>query len=194
MMSDLAVLDGAELFALAQYDLEQHRLDQALIKIKYMLNSDAHPEHGFAVAARVYAQLKLFEQAIALFERFLTLQPEALNEQFQLGMVHFDTGQPSKALTIWDKLLSAHPHYPPALFYSALVHAQSNQPEQADRRLEMLLQHIPVDNLYYEKAKQLMAHLERTRSQSKSNQEDEQQAADSGYKWLKTDPPYGTEH
>lgn len=152
--------DGPELVALARADVEQNRLDRALAKLKRALTLSDIPAEGYAVAARLYGQLGLFDRAKDLFERYLKVAPDAVLETFQLGMTHYDAGEMDQALAVWDKLLVGQPVHPPALFYKGLVLAQSGQAADALQTLDVLLKSASADNLYFGRAKELKQAIE----------------------------------
>lgn len=149
-----------ELVALARLDIERNQLDEALWKLKQAQADAAAPAEVFAMLARLYAQLGLWDRAKPLFERYLAAEPNAVNETFQLGMVHFDSGQADEATRIWDKLLLTQPTHPPALFYRALAKQQLGQPAEARHSLDVLLKSAPPDNLYFNRAKELLQVIE----------------------------------
>jgi tetratricopeptide (TPR) repeat protein len=116
------------------------------------------------MGARLYAQLGLFERAKDLFERYLKLEPNAINETFQLGMVHFDAGQTQEAKKLWDDLLEKFPTHPPSMFFRALIMARENEATAAAQLLERLLKSVPADNLYFERAKDLLQTIQTGRA------------------------------
>ncbi len=152
--------DAEELIALARLDIERGQLDEALWKIKQALKAPSPPAEGLAMGARLYAQLGLFDRAKDLFERYLNLEPDAINEAFQLGMVHFDAGQMQEAKKLWDELLTKFPTHPPAMFFRALIMARENDTVQAGQLLDKLLKTVPADNLYFERAKELLQSIQ----------------------------------
>lgn len=152
--------DSEELIALARIDIDKGRLDEALWKLKQSLRPEKPLPEALAMAARLYAQLGLFDRATALFRRYLEAQPGAVNETFQLGMAHFDAGQVPDAKRIWDDLLKVHPNFPPAMFFRALACVRENEVNDARHRLETILKTIPADNLYFGRAKELLQTID----------------------------------
>lgn len=145
-----------ELLALAQHDMEQGQLEGALSKLKHVVQDDGAPAYGVAMAAKLYARLRLFNSAKALYQRYLELDPQSVEISFELGMVHFDMGDSEAALSIWDKVLGAVPTFPPALFYSAAALSNGKRLADAKRHLDVLLQTAPEDNLYFGRGKELL--------------------------------------
>ncbi|MES2180758.1 MAG: tetratricopeptide repeat protein [Pseudomonadota bacterium] len=160
-MSNFENFDLDELTALARLDIEQSRVEQALGKLKFVLSTDAAPTEALSMAARLYAQLGLFERAKVLFERYLSIRPDAVEEEFQLGMVQLDKGESEQALATWEGMLKRLPTFPPGLFYSALILNRQGKMAEAIRNLDVLLQTAPADNLYFGRSKELLASIER---------------------------------
>lgn len=149
-----------ELIALAQHDMEQGRMEGALHKLKQVVQQETAPAFGLALAAKLYAQLRLFPSAKALYERYLALDPHSPEIAFELGMVHFDMGDTEAALAIWHRLLDTVPNFPPALFYAALALSRSQRLADAKRHLDVLLQTAAEDNLYFGRGKELLQEID----------------------------------
>src|SRR6266481_3978252 len=94
--SDIDGFETDELLALARLALESSDFEGALRKLKRVVNAENAPAEGLALAARVYAQLKLFDRAEKLYQRFLDKHPDATLERFQLGMTRFEGGKASQ--------------------------------------------------------------------------------------------------
>ena len=154
-----ADFDGEELLALARLDIEQNRLDRALSKIKQGLALGDYPIELCALGAKVYAQLKIFAKAKQLYSQYLEVHPDSLTDQFQLGMVTFDSGDKGGALALWQELLQAHPTHPPALYYSSIALFETRKVDEAKRNIDVLLKSAPASNLYFERGKELLAHI-----------------------------------
>ena len=165
---DLEKFDTDELVALAKYDLDQDRVDSALEKIKIVLSSEDCPLEAKGIAARLYAQLKLFDKAKALYDQFLSIAPNSVTEQFQLGMITLESGDKSEAVSIWSQLLEQDATHPPSLYYSAIALLELQQHDDATRHLNVLLQSAPADNLYFGKAKELLDGLNQSPQQEKT--------------------------
>jgi len=159
--SVLGELDSDELLALARLDMDQNRMDQALIKLKHILNTDKGNSDALSMGGKVYAQLGLFDKAKNCFKQYLEINPDSIIDQFQYGMVHFDNGDKDTALSIWNELLAKQPTHPPSLFYKGLLLAQTNQTADARATLSILLQSAPADNLYFGRAKELLQAMDK---------------------------------
>lgn len=160
--SDIS-LDAQELLALARIDMERGALEPALQKIKRLIADPEASSEALALAGRLYAQLGLWDRAEKMFQKYLALEPNAVTETFQLGMVHLDAGRRSEALKIFEDLLKRQPMHPPALFYRALSLVQEGQISSARQALDLLLKSIPADNLYFGRGKELLQSLDAAR-------------------------------
>lgn len=160
--SDIS-LDAQELLALARIDMERGALEPALQKIKRLIADPEASSEALALAGRLYAQLGLWDRAEKMFQKYLALEPNAVTETFQLGMVHLDAGRRSEALKIFEDLLKRQPIHPPALFYRALSLVQEGQISSARQALDLLLKSIPADNLYFGRGKELLQSLDAAR-------------------------------
>lgn len=153
-------LEADELLALASFDIEKGQLESGLLKLKKILSMPEPNPEAIAMAARLYAQIGLLPRAKDLFQRYLQSNPAAINEQFQLGMVHFDSRELKDAQKIWEEILASTPIHPPALYYMGLLNAQQNQLGDARRHLEVLLKSVATDNLYFERSKELLQAID----------------------------------
>lgn len=151
--------DTEETLALARDHFEQNRVEEALAKIKQLLDQDVAVPGAKELAARVYTRLRLYELAIALLKQCLEHEPESLERQLELAMVYQDSGDLDAALHRWDALLQRHPLMPPALFNAAWLLAQRKQFADASRHIEVLLQTAAEDNLYVSRARELQRTL-----------------------------------
>jgi len=152
--------EADELLALARSSLEHNHVESALAKLKKVIAMDDPPLEAIGLAARVYAQLRLFDRAEKLFRRYLELDPKAVLEHFQLGMTRFNVGKTDDALKVWDGLLKDRPEFPPAMFYRSLALARLGKKAEARNSLHQLLKSVEADNLYFGRAKELLQMLE----------------------------------
>jgi tetratricopeptide (TPR) repeat protein len=180
--------EGDELVALARVDIGKGDLEKALDKLKQAISMGTYPVEALGMIARLYAQIGLFNRAEVYFAQFLNQVPGAINETFQYGMVQLDAGDSDAALATWKKLLDGHPEHPPAQFYTGLIQAEKQQIDEAKETLGSLINSIPTDNLYFDRAKDLLQAIERGDTIKSNNQREaaEQQ--------LSQKTPYETEH
>lgn len=149
-----------ELVALARLDMEKYDFSAALSKLKQAVVMENASLEAFAMLAKVYAQLGLYDRAIEQFEFYLQRDPDALIEKFQLGMAQFDAKKTTEALATWGQLLAGHPNFPPALYYRGLALLQQELPEQAKASLTQLVESAEPDNIYCERAKQILRDID----------------------------------
>ena len=158
-MSSKTEFDDVEIIALTRLDIERGDLAAALARIKTVLAGKRPPLAAKSIAARLYAQLGLLEHAQKYFEELLQQDQVDDLDLFQLGMTHFEQGDFSKALHYWEQVLTHQPHFPPALYYKSLAQIEQNQLAEGQSQLERLLQVVQPDNLYFERAKSVLAQL-----------------------------------
>lgn len=169
MKDDRASFDSEELLALANLDITHGNVENALFKLKQVLADNKPPNEAYAITARLYAQIGLFDRAKELFKIYLDTNPTAVVENFQLGMAHFDTGDTSKALSIWENVVNQDPINPPALFYRGLAFAQQNNYADARQSLDTLLKSASADNLYFTRAKDLLNAIDAGQLEKSAN-------------------------
>lgn len=158
-----AYCDALELLTLARLDMKADRLDQALVKLKQGLKSEASGQQTSELLGelgRLYARLGLRERAREQFERFLELQPDAIQERFQLGLVHFEDGDRARAMPHWEQVLSHVPLHAPALYHVAISSAQDGKLERAWALCRTVLDKVEASNLYFEQSKELLKKIE----------------------------------
>ncbi len=153
------ILDFDELVCLANIDLENDRVAEALVKLKYALrkedNTAVHP-----MIARVYARLGLFERSKHYFERYLAENPSSLVELFQYGMTHFDSNDHKSAFAVFNTILEQSPDHPPALYYSSVILAKEGRLQESKGQLESLIKNTSKANLFCKKAKILLSEID----------------------------------
>jgi tetratricopeptide (TPR) repeat protein len=183
-----SAFEADELIALSRVDIGKGDLEKALSKLKQAISMKNYPVEALAMTARLYAQIGLFDRAKTYFSQYLNQVPGAVNESFQYGMVHLDSGDSDAALAAWEELLAKRPEHPPAQFYTGLIKAEKQLLDEAKETLESLINSIPADNLYFGRAKDLLQAIERgdtIKSNAQKNAEKQYASQDS---------PYETEH
>lgn len=170
----LSILDNDELLSITRWNLDQSQFGNALLYAKHLLLREDVPVEAYRLAAKIYAQLGLFNQAKAAFKNFIDESPDALTEIFQYGMVHFDSGDNDAAVKIWKGVLDKETTYPPALFYSALALANQDKTHESLRHLDVLIKSAPSDNLYFERGRQLMRAIEQNQKAPINDKSEEQ--------------------
>ena len=152
--------EADELLALARLDIEAGRLDRALSKLKQAVSIEGDLSEAVVELARLYAQLGLQEKAKPLFRGALDQNGENPDLKFQFGMVCFETGEIEVAMGQWSSVLEISPAYPPALYFRAVAHLQAGRKDEARKSLQQVFEKVSSDNLYFERAKLLMARLD----------------------------------
>ena len=157
-MIGMEILDAEELLVLARIDMERKQMDSALVKLKNAVKLNEEMKEISSTLATLYAQVGMFERAANIYSEILEKEPESVWERFQYGMVQRDLGNVDAALSSWKKVLELDKTHPPALFFCAEAELKNNE-EEARRYLDILVQSTAADNLYVEKAKELLIEL-----------------------------------
>ena len=155
----MEMFEKDELIALANLDIKNGNVEEGLLKLKSLYASDDSDVEVLGMLASLYAQLGLLEKARTLYEKILKVEPKSFLTNFQLGMTYFDTGEIDQALKVWEQVLSQESVFPPALFYRGLALSQKGEIADAKQSLETLLQSAEPDNLYFEKAQELIQSI-----------------------------------
>lgn len=152
-----ASLSREEILAIARLDVSQGRTEQALRRLKSLIELPDPPADALALAGRVYAELGLAGESEACYRRYLADRPDAVHECFELGVLLFQTGQLGAAQEHWDALLARAPAHAPTLFYRGLLALRTGGRDEARAHLEALLRTAAPDNAYVAKARTLLA-------------------------------------
>jgi tetratricopeptide (TPR) repeat protein len=168
MVAELQESDVEESLALARHQVQHGDFERALARLKALVALPQPPADSLAMIARVYAQLGLMERAQGAFRRYLESHPGAAHETFELGATYFDQGNDARALEHWTQALVIAPTHPPALFFSAAALSRSGKNADARRHLEVLFNSAPADNLYVERARDLLKTLDAAQAGAES--------------------------
>lgn len=163
-MDDTQWLNGDELLALARIDLADNKLEAALVKLRRAERIEPQRPDVLFELARVHARLALRDAARAGYQRVLAAQPDHLLARFESGMVEFDDDRLDEAERIWGEVLAVEPGYPPAEYFNALIVLRRGGTEAARQLLRGLVDKLPTDNLYAERARKLLQTLDRVPS------------------------------
>ncbi len=144
-----------ELEACAFHCFQQEDYPQALKYFKALSVRSNVSVKNFAHLGRVYAKLKLFDEAREAFQIFIEQVPDAYIERFQLGLVLMELGNPQLSQEQWDIVLSLKPNFPPALFYKAQTCILNDDYVSAKFLTAELLNTTESTNLYHQFAKKL---------------------------------------
>lgn len=158
-MNNFDWLSVEEILALAALELENEKLEQPLVKLKYLLEQGVENEELYSMLGSVYAKLKLFESAAEQYEQLLSRNENRLHEKFQLGMVHYQMGNNDLAFTHWDSVLESDSTYPPVLFHKAVLMIELDEISGAEKLLNLLLSSVDETNYYAEQANNILEEL-----------------------------------
>lgn len=170
-MGRYSELDEDEIVALSRIDIENGKLDEALLKLRPLINCEQPPPEAISMMARLYAQIKLFERAENLFRRYVEQNSDALIELFLLGMSLFDGGKHDEAVMVWDSVLASQPKHPPAMYYKSLVLVSKGEIDVASSTLNEILRNVAADNLYFSRARDLLKDIESAQVKRSTAQE-----------------------
>ena len=160
-MDSLTSFDNDELLALSDYDFQNDRHQDALVKLKVLIARNQTPLPTYALLGRIYATIGLLERAREAINFYLSRAPkeQTLNEIFQLGLVESDLGNFDIALQIWSDLLIEHPNHCPALFHKANVLIKKGQVQEAVDLLNHILETAPEGDKYIPMADRLLSRI-----------------------------------
>lgn len=158
-MEHLNLLESDELIALAKIDFDNNRLTDALIKLKHVENLSNPPIEAAAYHAKVLARLGLHGKAIKHYTHFLSKNPDATVEQFELGISMRECGDITAAMNEWDRVLASEPDFPPALFYKGLALLDQSETDEATQILRRLVDLQLENNLYVKNAKEILQSI-----------------------------------
>ncbi len=159
-MRDLTSFNCEELIALARLDIENHYIDGALAKIKTCLSCQDIPLEISSLAAKIYSQLRLFNNAKHRYQLFLSSMPPVIIEKFQLGLIYLESGHYKPARTVWRELLEYEPASSPTLYHGAIDHLTSRNKPAAERNLNLMLHILATNSRYFDKAKERVQQIQ----------------------------------
>ena len=168
--SIIDLYDGDELVALAQLDMSEKRFDEALWKLKLAVSESKPEPKALALIGKLYAQLGMYDKAKKHYQTYLKAMPDSTVEHFQLGMVHFDSGDSKTAQSIWNEVLKKSPTFPPALYYIAVAHTQEGEESDARKSIDVLINSAPEDNYYKNLGKELLQRINGSANQANLSQ------------------------
>ncbi|EHK8998535.1 hypothetical protein M2H13_18905 [Vibrio vulnificus] len=159
MINDLSVLDDEELLALAKVSVERADYEDALIKMKILLNRDNFPVSIYALFGRTYTALELYSKAIESFNEFLYHYPEVIPERFHLGVVYRRMKNNEKALSVWNEVLELAPAFPPALYNKALLLLDWHDEDGAIEQLNYIIENVDPEDDHVEMASHMLSSI-----------------------------------
>ena len=144
-----------EMEACGLHYFRQEDYPQALKYFKQLAKSTQVSINNFAHLGRVYAKLKLYDEAREAFQVYVDQVPESYIERFQLGLVLMELGNLDLSLEQWDQVLDLQPNFPPALYYKSVLCVMKEDYVSAKFLLEELLETTEQSNLYHQFATEL---------------------------------------
>lgn len=128
-------LDEEEFLHLALRAMQANHHDEAISLLKRMVSAFPGNAQGYHLLGAEYAQIGLYDRALADFAEALRLQPQLAAARFQLGLLHLTCGNPSEAEAHWSPLDQLAANDPLRLFKSALVHLIHDDLQECARGL-----------------------------------------------------------
>lgn len=120
MQMDLTVFDTEELFHLAIKLTGQQKHAQALACLKRAAKLAPHNGAVAYFTGVVYAQINLYERALAMMKHAVQLDPSLDIAHFQIGLLCFTSNRVSEAIEAWKPLDHLGSEQPLFLFKTGL--------------------------------------------------------------------------
>jgi tetratricopeptide (TPR) repeat protein len=128
--------------------------EAALGHLRTLLALNPRHELATGMLAGLYAQLKMPERARQYYGQVLRLNPDNALARFQLGLLHFESGEPQEALEVWQPAMAKPQDYL-THFHSALALLELERAADANELLERAAQYMPRDHLLYPQLERL---------------------------------------
>lgn len=159
-----AAFDAHERMALARLAMEGNNFAEALRMLKPLLQAPDVPDDALALGAATYTQIRLFDRAEKLYQRYLEKHPKAAVERLLLGVVQAHLGKNGEAQQAWEQVLKERPDFFPALLYKGLAFMQTGKIEEAKQALDGVLRTAPGRSPFFAQAKELLQMLDAPRA------------------------------
>jgi tetratricopeptide (TPR) repeat protein len=124
---DTQVLDSEELLHLALHAVKQQQHSEAITLLKRALLQTPQQGRLHYLLGAEYAQIGLYERAIAAMTEAITLDSSLHLAIFQLGLLHLTQGQPELAAKVWLPLEELDAQAPLRLFSLGLQHLAKDE-------------------------------------------------------------------
>lgn len=157
---DYAVLDQEELFQLALQAMESQQHAEAVALLKQGVRNDGEDARLRYLLGAEYAQIGLFERAVAELEQAVTLQPSLLMAVFQLGLLYLTQGQPDRAEQAWQGLDALAAEHPLQLFRQGLLHLIRDEFANCRQSLEQGIAANQLVPMLNEDMKRILSQLD----------------------------------
>ncbi|GEM_PF-664161 len=97
-------LDNEELFRIAVIDMKEGRHEEAIGRLKRLIELDPENANAHCLLGAEHAELGLFDRAATELEHAIALNPSLAVAHFQLGLIHFIRNDSQKANDCWIQL------------------------------------------------------------------------------------------
>lgn len=133
-------------------------LDDAIARLKELIELNPRHEIATGMLAGIYAQIGMHERASQLFRRVLEINPTNSLAGFQLGLMQFQAKQPEAALTTWRTTQSNIDDFL-FNFYCGLALIDLGRSMEARELLDRAARHMPVNFALRPQLDELLAKL-----------------------------------
>jgi tetratricopeptide (TPR) repeat protein len=114
-------LTDEELFRIALLDVQEGRHEEALGRLKRLIDK-GHPTAAvYTLLAAEYAELGMLDHAQTGYEKAIELEPSLAIAHFQLGLTFYVRGSMELAKKQWAKLEALNPYPVTAYYANALI-------------------------------------------------------------------------
>ncbi len=117
---DLSLFDAEELLHLAINLSAQQKFGEALSCLKRANKLDPKNAAVIYFTAVIYAQINLYERALATMQHAVQMEPALDIAHFQIGLLYFTSGRVSEAIEAWRPLNRLGDEHPLYLFKAGL--------------------------------------------------------------------------
>jgi len=148
--SPAGALDAEELMFLALRAMEEDRDEYAIDCLKRGLALDPRNGALHHLLGAMYAQLGMIDRALKELTAAVTLAPEQHMARFQLGLLHFTSGDIASAETVMEPLSALPDDEPLNLFRQGILYLARDEFEQSiaclTRGLELNTEHTSLNH------------------------------------------------
>jgi len=129
-------LDAAELTHLAIKALRQKRDDDALAFLRRAIERDPNDAKPYVLIGGILASNRQYAEAIQAMTRAVALDPQLWGARFQLGLLHFTSGDVPQARSVWQALDDLDENHPLRLFKTGMLHIANWEFDQCVATIE----------------------------------------------------------
>lgn len=129
-------LDAAELTHLAIKAMRGGRDNDALGLLQRAIERDPEDGNPHHLRGAILASQGEFKKAIEAMTLALSLSPQLAGARFQLGLLHFTSGEIPEAKSVWQAFDELDAHHPLRLFKNGMLHLANDEFEDCVELLE----------------------------------------------------------